>query len=171
MRVSDAMMSTPYRCHAKANLGAATELMWIGNCGFLPVLNEQAKVVGVITDRDICMALGTRGVLSGEVTVGEAMSRSVYFCAPEDDVHVALRTMREEHVRRLPVITKEGRSWGSFLWTRYCYEQNRLSWGRLRSSRAMKSLKLSRRLTLVNCRKPSRPRVLRPESECEGVRR
>jgi len=108
MKVSDVMMSTPYRCHAKANLGAATELMWIGNCGFLPVLNEQAKVVGVITDRDICMALGTRGVPSGEVTVGEAMSRSVYFCAPEDDVHVALRTMREGHVRRLPVITKEG---------------------------------------------------------------
>jgi len=108
MRVLDVMTGTPYHCRPESNLGTATELLWIGNCGFLPVVSEAGKVVGVITDRDICMALGTRGRPSGEVTVAETMSTNVCFCAPDDDVRAALRIMREGHVRRLPVVTKDG---------------------------------------------------------------
>ena len=108
MRVLEIMTGTPYRCRPECNLGAATELMWIGNCGFLPVVTEDAKVVGVITDRDICVALGTRGQPAGEVAVAEVMSRNVYFCAPEDDVRTALRTMCEARVRRLPVVAQDG---------------------------------------------------------------
>src|SRR5271165_4632940 len=108
MRVVDVMMGTPYHCRPESNLGSATELMWTGNCGFLPVVGKDEKVIGIITDRDICVALGTRGRPSGEVTVDEVMSSKVFSCAPEDDIHVALRAMREGHVRRLPVITKEG---------------------------------------------------------------
>jgi CBS domain-containing protein len=108
MRVVDIMMGTPYYCRPEMNLGSATELMWRGDCGFLPVIGNDGKVVGVITDRDICVALGTRGRPSGDVTVAEAMSRKAYFCAPDDDVHIALRAMREGHVRRLPVFTKSG---------------------------------------------------------------
>jgi CBS domain-containing protein len=108
MKVVDVMMGTPYHCQPETNLGSATELMWTGNCGFLPVVGKGGKVVGIITDRDICVALGTRGRPSGDVTVAEVMSPKVYCCAPEDDIHVALRAMREGHVRRLPVITKEG---------------------------------------------------------------
>ena len=108
MKVVDIMMGTPYHCRPETNLGSATELMWTGNCGFLPVVGNEGKVIGIITDRDICVALGTRGKPSGDVTVAEVMSAKVYSCAPEGDIHVALRTMREGHVRRLPVITKEG---------------------------------------------------------------
>ncbi len=106
MRVLDCMMGTPYYCRPDNNLGSATELMWTGNCGFLPVVNAEGNVIGVITDRDICIALGTRGLAAGEVPVSDVMSQKVFSCAPEDDVHFALRTMREGHVRRLPVIAK-----------------------------------------------------------------
>jgi CBS domain-containing protein len=108
MRVVDVMMGTPYQCRPDENLGTATELMWKGNCGFLPVVGEDGKVVGVITDRDICVALGTRNSVAGELTVAEVMSGTVRSCAPEDEIHVALQTMRDGHVRRLPVITKNG---------------------------------------------------------------
>lgn|SRR5689334_2249888 len=108
MRVLDCMMGTPYYCRPENNLGSATELMWTGNCGFLPVLNAEGNVVGVITDRDICIALGTRGLAAGEVLVNGVMSQKVFLCAPEDDVHLALRIMREGHVRRLPVMAKNG---------------------------------------------------------------
>jgi len=109
MRVVEVMTGTPYYCRPETNLGAATELMWIGNCGFLPVVDQFETVVGVITDRDICVALGTRGLASGEVSVAEAMTKKVHSCAPQDDVHEALRAMREGHVRRLPVITTAGK--------------------------------------------------------------
>ena len=107
MRVTEIMMGTPYHCAPETNLGAATELMWVGNCGFLPVVSKE-KVIGVITDRDICVALGTRSKLAGDLTVAEVMTGKIYSCLPEDDIHNALREMRDGHVRRLPVITKNG---------------------------------------------------------------
>ena len=108
MRVLDVMMGTPYFCRSESNLGSATELMWTGNCGFLPVVGSEERVVGVVTDRDICIALGTRGRPSGEVAVADVMSTTVRSCAPEDDVRVALDTMRDGRVHRLPVVTKNG---------------------------------------------------------------
>ena len=108
MRIVEIMMGTPYHCSPETNLGAATELMWIGNCGFLPVVGNDNKVAGVVTDRDICIALGTRNQAAGDVTVAEVMSGKMYSCAPEDHVQMALETMQAGHVRRLPVITKSG---------------------------------------------------------------
>lgn len=108
MKVVDMMMGTPYFCRPETNLGSATEMMWTGNCGFLPVVGNEGKVVGVVTDRDICIALGTRGRPSGEVTVVDVMSQKVYSCAPDDDVRMALGTMRDGRVRRLPVISNKG---------------------------------------------------------------
>lgn len=106
MKVKDVMMGTPYYCQLDTNLGSAAELMWIGNCGFLPVVDANGKIVGVVTDRDICIALGTRNRLPGGVTVREVMSNRIFACSADDDVHVALRTMQEGGVRRLPVIAQ-----------------------------------------------------------------
>jgi predicted transcriptional regulator len=82
--------------------------MWIGNCGFLPVMGTNGKIVGVVTDRDICIALGTRNRVAGDITVRDVMSDRLFACSPDDDVHVALRTMQEGGVRRLPVIVENG---------------------------------------------------------------
>ena len=108
MKVKEVMMGTPYYIAVDANLGMATELMWKGNCGFLPVVNIENKVCGVITDRDICVALGTRNQTAGQVLVEEVVQHRVYACNPEDDIHVALQTMREGHVRRLPAVDSKG---------------------------------------------------------------
>lgn len=108
MKVKDVMMGTPYYCQLDTNVGSAAELMWVGNCGFVPVMGANGKIVGVVTDRDICIALGTRNRLPGDVTVGEVMSSRLFACSPEDDVHLALRTMQEGGVRRLPVIVENG---------------------------------------------------------------
>ena len=108
MRVEAVMMRTPVCCGPETNLGAATELLWSRNCGMLPVVDAQQKVIGVITDRDLCIALGTRNQLAGEVAVGDVMSGTVYSCRPEDDIHAALDAMAQNRVRRLPVVNKEG---------------------------------------------------------------
>jgi CBS domain-containing protein len=108
MKVKDIMMTTSCYCRPEANLGAAAELMWNADCGFLPILSAEGKVIGVITDRDICIALGTRNCLAGELRVADAMSSKLYSCAPDDDIHTALQTMSEAKVRRLPVKTQGG---------------------------------------------------------------
>src|SRR5690242_20635250 len=112
MKVKEVMMGTPYTCRSETNLGEAAELMWKGNCGFLPMKGTDGKVNGVITDRDICIALATRSKLAGEVTAGEVSGAKLHACSPEDEIHVALLTMREGKVRRLPVIDSEGKAVG-----------------------------------------------------------
>jgi CBS domain-containing protein len=108
MKVKDIMVWTAASCRADMNLGEAVEIMWNRNCGILPVVNEQSQVTGVITDRDICIALGTRNRLPGKIKVKDVATPSLYCCKREDDVRLALQTMAQAKVRRLPVVNKAG---------------------------------------------------------------
>ncbi len=58
------------------------------------IVGNDNKVAGDVTDRDICIALGTRNQAAGDVTVAEVMSGKMYSCAPEDQVQMALETMQ-----------------------------------------------------------------------------
>ncbi len=109
MKVRDVMVGTPVWCSFETNLGAAVEKLWNQNCGILPIVNTQEKVTAVVTDRDICIALGTRHRLPGEITVGEVTTGKLYSCKPDDDIRTALQTMGEKKVRRLPVVNAAGK--------------------------------------------------------------
>src|SRR5579871_3344674 len=108
MKVCDVMTKFVVCCKPESNLGEAVELLWRHNCGILPVINDERKLVGVITDRDICIALGTRNRLAGEIKVGEVASQNVFTCLADDEIHSAMSTMAEYHVRRLPVVSTQG---------------------------------------------------------------
>lgn len=108
MKVKSVMIRTPAHCELDTNLGAAVEAMWNFNCGMLPVVDGTGKVVGVITDRDVCIALGTGNHLPGEMAVGDILSRRVVSCRSEDNLHDVLTKMGEARVRRLPVIGHDG---------------------------------------------------------------
>ncbi len=107
MRIKDVMVQPAAYCNPETNLGKAVEMMWNCNCGFLPVLDAQRRVVGVITDRDIAVALGTQPRRPGEITVGEVATRKVHTCRPEYDIHMALDTMAENKVRRIVVVNEQ----------------------------------------------------------------
>jgi len=109
MYVKDAMAKAPACCSLETNLSAAVEIMWERNCGILPVVDAQQHVVGVITDRDIAVASGTRNQVPAEIKVAEAATRKVETCKPTDDIHTALDTMAETKVRRLVVVNEQNR--------------------------------------------------------------
>ncbi len=103
-----ALMSTSVRtCRPDDALNLAAHAMWDSDCGVIPVLSE-GRVVGVLTDRDICMATYTQGKAPAELRVEGAMSKQLYSCAPYDSVGTALELMSEHRVRRLPVVSSEG---------------------------------------------------------------
>lgn len=104
MKVHEVMTSGVVRCPPDANLAEVAELMWKADCGIVPVVNARDEVVGVITDRDIAIALGTRGQRAADVRVADAMTTNVVTCAPEDRLDDALDLMRRHRVRRLPVV-------------------------------------------------------------------
>jgi CBS domain-containing protein len=109
MIVCDLMKTFPKSCSLKTNLAAATELLWSGGCGALPVVDTAGAVLGILTDRDICVALGTRNRIPAELTAEQAVSKQVATCHPSDEIHAALNIMRTRKVRRLPVIGREGK--------------------------------------------------------------
>ena len=109
MRVDQLMTGTPASCRLFTNLGEAVELMLSYNCGILPVIDADGVVIGVITDRDICVALGTRKKLAGEITVGEVTAQRAVCCKRDDYVRTALAVMAEARVRRLPVVDHAGK--------------------------------------------------------------
>ena len=103
MKVHEIMTKDVKSCTLGTNLATAVELMWSADCGVLPVL-EDGALVGIITDRDICIALGTRTRLATDINVGEVATRAVQTCAPNADINSAMAVMRRAKVRRLPVV-------------------------------------------------------------------
>ncbi|MGE4065537.1 MAG: CBS domain-containing protein [Vicinamibacterales bacterium] len=107
-KVRELMTPDVASCRRDDNLAAAAKQMWDRDCGILPVLDEAGHVMGVVTDRDICMAVATRDRLASRITVGEVTSGRLVGVGPEDGVHDALARMRAHRVRRLPVVDDRG---------------------------------------------------------------
>lgn len=108
MNVQDIMTSDVQCCGPDTNLAAAAKMMWDSDCGALPVLNVGSQVMGMITDRDICMAAATKNKPASAITVWETVCGKAYTCHLSDDVHTALDIMKREKVRRLPVVDEDG---------------------------------------------------------------
>jgi CBS-domain-containing membrane protein len=108
MKVKDAMTKEVKTCAPETDLAAAARSMWMRNCGVLPVVLEGKGVVGMITDRDICIAAGCRRRDPATILVSEIMNRQVHSCSPEADIREALQIMQEKRLRRLPVIDSAG---------------------------------------------------------------
>lgn len=108
MNVEDVMSREPRTVRVGDRLDAAARVMWEQDCGFVPVVDGNGTLVGVVTDRDLCMASYTQGRALGELPVLAAMARAVRTCRADDPVAAAMSTMQEIRVHRLPVVDARG---------------------------------------------------------------
>jgi CBS domain-containing protein len=109
MKVEELMIREVMVCSPHDMLNRAAQIMWENDCGCVPVVDSDARVLGVLTDRDICMAAYTRGRTLSEIPVSAAMSSELFACSPDDNLLDAQKLMRKHQVRRLPVRDREGR--------------------------------------------------------------
>jgi CBS domain-containing protein len=107
MKVEQVMSRNVKTCVSHDTLNRAAQLMWENDYGCVPVVDDEGRAVGMITDRDVCMAAYTQGGLLSRLQVGSAMARDVRSCRPTDTVTEAESIMRAAQVRRLPVIDAE----------------------------------------------------------------
>lgn len=108
MRINEIMKTEVATCSPHEDLSVAAHLMRERDCGFIPVVDVNGTIAGVITDRDVCLFAGDRGRSMSHMAVADAMSRPVVSCFVEDNVRGVLATMATHQVRRVTVVDKHG---------------------------------------------------------------
>jgi CBS domain-containing protein len=112
MRIKDVMSYPAVTCPVDVSLDHPARLMWEFDCGVIPVIDAEGRLVGMITDRDICMAALTQGRPLSDLPVAPTMGTPAVACRAEDTVESAERLLREVQVHRLPVVDGDGRPVG-----------------------------------------------------------
>jgi len=112
MHVDRIMSKHIHTCGPQDALDSAVRVMHEHDVGVVPIVDGARHVVGIITDRDACMAVYTRGKPLSEIPIESVMSRKIVSAHPEDSMEHAQQLMREARVRRLPVVDQDGRLTG-----------------------------------------------------------
>src|SRR5579875_1402167 len=95
-------------CKPDDTLNTAARMMWEEGCGAVPVVDVDFRPVGFLTDRDICMAAYTQGRALRDISVGTAMAGKLVCCEEGDELEHAAQLMRDNCLRRLPVVDGRG---------------------------------------------------------------
>jgi CBS domain-containing protein len=109
VKIEDIMTRNVRGCSPEDSLGVAAQIMWENDCGAVPVIDSAGRIVGIITDRDICMASHLQGGTLRDSTVASCMARDVKCCAPTDTPATVQALMQQNKIRRVPVIDRERR--------------------------------------------------------------
>ena len=107
MKISEVMSKDVWLTRPDRTVREAAKTMAEHDTGALPV-SDGDRLVGMITDRDIAVRAVARG-LSPETPIREVMSQEVLYCYDDEDVEHVLDNMRQNQVRRLPVVNREKR--------------------------------------------------------------
>jgi CBS domain-containing protein len=104
------MTTDPGTVTPETPINEAAVIMKDLNVGMLPVVEAEgsAKLVGVITDRDIAIRHVAEGHNTNTCPVREAMTEAVTTCRPNDDVQDIMSLMGREQVRRIPIVDERG---------------------------------------------------------------
>jgi CBS domain-containing protein len=109
MRIEEIMTREPRSCGPKDTVENACRVMWDCDCGVVPIVDADKKVIGMLTDRDVCMAAYLQGKTLREIPVSAAMSKAVCSLRQDETVEKAEQVMSSAQVRRLPVTDAGGR--------------------------------------------------------------
>ncbi len=109
MRVSEVMTHCPICCTRATSVIQAAGPLREFDVGLVPIVDGlwAQKLIGVVTDRDLCLTALREGYDPKLTTVEDCMARDVIACTPDMDVRGALTIMIKHQVRRLPVVDQD----------------------------------------------------------------
>ncbi len=109
MKIEDVMTRRVVAARADTELAHVARLMWDNDCGSVPVVDAEDKVVGILTDRDVCMGANFAGRALRELRVASCMAGEVVTCRAGDAALSVAKLMGTKKVRRVPVTDPAGR--------------------------------------------------------------
>jgi len=109
MIVKEVMCKEVVSCNPSNSLDEVAKMMWDNDCGSVPIVDERNKPIGMVTDRDIAMGASLAHRPLWEITSAEVNNgRAAVICEQGDDVKIALSAMKDQQIRRLPVVNESG---------------------------------------------------------------
>jgi CBS domain-containing protein len=113
---ADVMTPSPRTCSTFSSVLEAVMIFRDADCGAVPVLDD-CKPVGLITDRDVALALAEHGGNLANLPVTELMTEGVVAVAPGDGIEAIAAKFADKAVRRLLVIDAQGELVGIIGWS------------------------------------------------------
>jgi CBS domain-containing protein len=108
MRVKDLMTQPPSTCNIHNTANDAAKLMWEHDCGIIPVVDDEGRLAGVVTDRDVCMAAYFQGRRLADIPIDAFMTRELASCHADDALPHAQQLMMDRQIHRVPVVDQQG---------------------------------------------------------------
>jgi CBS domain-containing protein len=108
MKIEKLMTRDVRTCRPEDSLAEPARIMWENDCGCVPVVDAQMCVVGMITDRDICMGAYTQGRPLAEIPLPSVMSTTVHCCRSGNDIEDAVELLKAKQLHRVPVVNDSG---------------------------------------------------------------
>lgn len=109
MLVADLMTRDVKTCVPSDTLDRTAHVMLAHDCGCVPVVDGERRPVGIITDRDVAMAAFVTGRALHDIDVERTMTGRLVTCRATDAADAARAVLRDEEVRRLPVVDDDGK--------------------------------------------------------------
>jgi len=109
--VAEVMNTSVLTVEPSATIGEAAEKMIEAGVGAVVVMEDMARIVGIVTERDLMRAVAQRA-RAAEARVRQWMTESVVTIEPETEIKDAAKMMFEKNFRHLPVVNKDGRLMG-----------------------------------------------------------
>lgn len=103
--IREVMTADPHSLPSNATLTEAAKTMLEKDIGDV-IITEAGAVYGILTDRDIVIRAIAEGRDADKTPAGEICTRNLATVSPEDEVDKAVKIMRDQAIRRLPVVEK-----------------------------------------------------------------
>lgn len=107
MKANQLMTASPRCAATNDSANFVARVMRDNDCGAVPVTDQSGQVVGIITDRDLAVRALAEGK-GPDATVGELMTASPCCAGIDDDLREVEKLMRDNQVRRIPVVDEHG---------------------------------------------------------------
>jgi len=108
IRAAELMSRNVVTVYPEDRVGYAARLMRDYDCGALPVIDQEGRLIGIVTDRDISMRLVANEADTYNTKVADCMTDGAFACHAEDSVRECMRQMSRHRIRRLPIINDWG---------------------------------------------------------------
>ncbi|RLG44020.1 MAG: histidine kinase [Thermoproteota archaeon] len=111
LRVEDIMSKPPISIPVTATADDAVKVMWENHIGSALIVDEEGKLVGIVTQRDV-LYTGYRGLCGKGIPVRDIMTENPITVKPDEPLEEAIRKMKDADVSHLPVVDEEGKPVG-----------------------------------------------------------